>query len=400
MPEDRVDIPTSFWERLLADRKRLAMVLIAVCALLFIGAALGVRLILGAERDSTGSGSSSLEPLDIDGRSAEESDQPSSSAETRTTDVPDPGTATDTPPSGDTGEGPTRAPRLAYRLGAEVWVADEDGGNAVKVADSEQGRFALAPDGTVLAWIDAGAHVLHLTTVATGVDIAVGPAEDVAPGWSPDSSYVAYTAQSPERLEVRRVGKDGSGDAPVGAGHSPTVSPNGLAVAYLTGTVPGVAGGIVVKELSGVASTLDGITASDVVFGGDGLIYTVSNSSVASERIMTSAIDGSRARELVGATTLARPVLYTGLSLSPDGKHLIYAATGDDGFSRSFISWLVDPTPIALTVRRDTYPMRWSADGEHVYFVEGNSFQGERTSLMRCSAEGLGRTVIVEGAGL
>ena len=400
MPEDRVDIPTSPWERLLADRKRLAMVLIAVAALLFIGTALGVRLLLGTERGSSAGSISPLEPIET-GEQGEGGQAPSTSAED--TGAPGAGGGTggaESEPGGSEASGPTRAAKIAYRLVGELWVANEDGTGALRLATSERGAFALSPDGTTLAWVDAAAGALHLTDVASGSDLTVGPAEDLRPAWAPDSAFVAYTAKTPSAPQVHRVGKGGDGDQLVGAGHSPSVSADGASIAYLSGGVAGAAGRVVVARTGRAATTLDDLTATDVLFGGDGLVYAVAGSEVGSERIMTCSVDGSSARELVGATSLGRPVIFAGLELSPDGSHLVYAATGDDGFSRGFIAWLQDPAPLQLTVRRDTYPMRWSADGAHVYFVEGNSFQGERTSLLRVTAEGLGRAVVVEGAGL
>jgi hypothetical protein len=58
------------------------------------------------------------------------------------------------------------------------------------------------------------------------------------------------------------------------------------------------------------------------------------------------------------------------------------------------------PTPLALSIRRDTYPLRWASDARNLFIVEGNAFQGEKTSVIRVSEGGLGRTVVVEGGGL
>jgi Tol biopolymer transport system component len=88
------------------------------------------------------------------------------------------------------------------------------------------------------------------------------------------------------------------------------------------------------------------------------------------------------------------------LCASPDGAYLAYAESGDDGYSRAFVYDVAKRTSVALSVRRDTYPVCWTHDGSRVLFVEGNAFQGEATALMSARPDGMGRAVLVAGAGL
>jgi len=116
--------------------------------------------------------------------------------------------------------------------------------------------------------------------------------------------------------------------------------------------------------------------------------------------IWVMRVDGSAPRRIVGKPQTERPFGYASLMLSPDGQRLLYAEAGDDGYSRASIVPVAGGTPVLLTVRRDTYPLGWSADGNSVFFVEGNAFQGEPTALMSVRADGMGRRTVVAGAGL
>ncbi len=406
--EDRVDIPTSFLERLVSDKRRLVAV---VGGALVLAAVLGALVVWGVVRSGDGSHATSLSGLDPVGEdgggvSGEGADTPGG-GEDRTTDAEDADAPAGDNSTAESGDGDSEAPadfvraaRVAYRIGDTLWASNEDGSSAVEIAKSRTGRFALSPDGSVLAWIDGPSHTLHLTDVAAKTDSVIGSAEDIRPSWSPDSQYLAYSALSPTRLEARRVGRDGRDDTVLGAGHAPAVSGDGMSVAYIGAGAPGAAGPVVVRELDGVSRTLGDVLATAVVFGGDGIIYAVTATTPESEQIMTAGLDGSKPRELVGAGSLGRPAMYADLMLSPSGSFVAYAATGDDGFSRAYVCPVAKGLPVALTVRRDTYPMRWSASGSVLFFVEGNAFQGEATSLLKVGADGLGRSVVVEGAGL
>lgn len=399
MDSDRVDIPISFWERLVSDKRRLALVgggaLILVSALVW--ALLAGPLSRGGS-DWVGGGPAALAPIDVATETSSTSEPGHSEPSSRTTDAnPDSTDASDDADSGADGPEFVRAALIAYRKDGVLWVAAEDGSAAQRVASSPAGAFALSPDGAVLAWIDPQAHVLHLATVAVAGDKIVGPAEDVRPCWSPDSTQVAYTGVLGAHLQVHAVSADGSGDRRLGDGNSPVVSADGR-IAFIASGAPGAMGPIMVTDARENAAQLS-VSANAVAFGGDGLVWAQSGSDVGSERIMTSAVDGSGQRELIGSTSLNRPAAYATLCISPDGGSLLYAATGDDGFSRAFVTSLAKPSAVALTVRRDTYPHAWNATGSHVYFIEGNVFQGETSALLRADTSGFGRSVVVQGAG-
>lgn len=302
--------------------------------------------------------------------------------------------------AGDDAEIPAPAPMIAYRLDGALWVAREDGAQAVRLTDAERGTFALSPDGETLAYVDANAGEIFLVNVDSGTSVDVGPAEDVRPCWAADSSLVAYTAVEASALKARVVGPGGSGGVTVGAGHTPCLSPDGSRIVFVAHSVPGEVGTAIVADADGSNAGGIGVKASEIVWGGDGLVFAISEVRPGEERILTCAVDGSLARVIVPEMGKDKPVMYASLLVSPDGERLAYAAHGDDGFSRAEIVEFAEPSRVSLSVRRDTYPVSWSATGERLYFVEGNAFQGEPTSLLSATVEGLGRTEVVSGAGL
>jgi Tol biopolymer transport system component len=93
-------------------------------------------------------------------------------------------------------------------------------------------------------------------------------------------------------------------------------------------------------------------------------------------------------------------VAFAGLTLSPDGKWLVYAETGDDGYSRLFAVPAAGGAPVTLSPRYDGYALSWSADGTELFFVEGNAIQGEATRVSAVHPDGTAHRIVVEGGGL
>jgi Tol biopolymer transport system component len=132
-----------------------------------------------------------------------------------------------------------------------LWVVDSAGGNLTQLTDTiGQDTFASwSPDGSQVAFFSYEGGQLDLWVVTLGDVLAGGPmpvpqrvtngmADERqnqctfachSPGWSPDGTQLAYTAQNNTQIWV--VGVDGSNARPVSGGglqeHFPSWTPDG-----------------------------------------------------------------------------------------------------------------------------------------------------------------------------
>lgn len=405
--EDRVDIPTSWWERLVADRRRLLAFVAGVLVVVLVAGAIVMLAVRGA-RDRA--------PLD-DGRNEPIAEEPSR------TPQPDPSTtetdsagATSAPSGADGAVSPdpgakpvVRASLVAYRLDGVIWVAGEDGSKPREVVALRAGSFALSPDGTVLACVDVAERRLMLVDVQAGTGKDVGPALDAGLSWAPDSSFLAYTARVGGKDQVVTVERDGAGPATLGTGHSPHVSPDGAVVAWVSDGSPGQPGPLALRDprAKRAVSVSKDLVVYEAAFGGDGIVAVVPRTG-SGQALATAPFDasagaldaGARPRTLEFSPSGPKPAALTGLCPDVTGRYVLLAESGDDGYSRAYVFDLVSGQAVALSVRRDTYPVCWNSVGKKALFVEGNAFQGEATALMEAGPDGLGRRVVIEGAGL
>lgn len=298
-------------------------------------------------------------------------------------------------PAADPGTVPAATPTymhaalVAYRRDGWLCVAAEDGTGERKVVASASGVHSLSPDGGALAFVDAGSGALAIADVAAGAVVTLGPALQDPPSWSPDSAWLVYTASGPK---VMRVGRDGAGTAGIFSGSMPSVS-------VADGTVAGVSpGGEIVVWRQG---TLSKFRVSRAVTGlaTDGAtVYFGAMAADGPVSLRAISTDGRGERTLVGAPKSDRAVTFGDLLLSHATAHMVYAERSDDGYSRMFSIQTGGGVPVSLCVRRDCYPLRWTADGAAILFVEGNSMQGDPTALMRVAPTGASRRLLVDGA--
>jgi len=328
---------------------------------------------------------------------------PASADETATTDEatatveptqgvePGGGTHADTPePSVE--PQPARAPKVVYRRDGWVCVASEDGTGERRLFESAEGRFSLSPDGGALAVVDLESLYLTLVDVESEQATRVHQATQDTPAWSPDSAWLVYTEPGPR---VRRVKRDGTDDVGMFAGKLPAVSIDGSRVVGVTpeGERVAIWEDTRMRRFS-VGAPITGIAAdADTVYVGTGPAETTPS-------LRAFATDGRVVRTLISAPAAERAVSFSDLLLCPDGATLAYAEHGDDGYSRLFTVATSGASAVERSLRRDCYPLSWSADCGAVLFIEGNALQGERTALASVKlADGIIR-VLVEGAGL
>lgn len=382
-----------YWDSIDASHRRSIVLAVALTAVaVAVGAGwLLLRACAGTPERDIGGGAKLI------GGPAAELPTGSMSATTAASRLQTPSAATTAPAAASKF---TRAPKVAYRKDGRLWVADEDGSGAGKVAEAAMGSFALSPDGRTLAYEDA-AHVLRLVPVAGGAARSAGA---MSPGgrlvWAPSSAWLAFETAG----GVRRADRDGSAGSRLASGSKPAVSPDGAKVAFLAQTAPGAYQVKAVDARGGAESVLWSepvpravawLTATRIVClassgspsAGSGA-WTVDLPAGAPTRVATEQIDAPADPSAIA------------MCASPDGRHVSWAGRGDDGYSRTMMLDTQTSRVVPASKRYDTYPLCWSADGKRLFLIEGNAWQGESTRLVSISADGADKRVIVEGAGL
>lgn len=304
--------------------------------------------------------------------------------------------AAPTPGTADTGT--KRAPRLAFRLGGTLYIADESGTAPKKVVASAGGPYALSPDAATLAVVDGG--TLKLVDVTSGKAASAGPAEAATPVWVPDSSAVMYVRLGGTSMEVWRTKADGSDARKLTDGSSVAVSPDGSVVVVRRDASGGSlgAGAVYVSRGGGpfAAVTVKGQPTSAAVTNDRLIVGLVDTAGTAS--LVASGVDGRGAKRLLGAPGGTTPSVWGELQIAPDGSKVAAVAVGDDGYSRISVVTLDGGSETRLSRRRDGYPRGWDAAGAQLFVLEGNYFQGEPTTLVRLLPDGTKRTPLVTGA--
>lgn len=325
--------------------------------------------------------------------------EPTSSA-LATETVPDGGGGGTVPPA------PVRAKKVAFRLGASIYRANEDGTGARAIVRSNAGVYALSPDGATLALVtDAG---LVLVDVATGGQTPVAPARQVAPVWMPDSSRVLWvraSAKPPGALGVWSVARDGKGAKLLAAeSDRVAVSPDGTVV-----LVRPWLGGAEVPDRYHILVSLGGSAFRPLNVSGMPTALAASNTRAfvgisnpetftADTWLLSMDFTGNRRERLLGKPPGDVMAAWGDLSVSPNGGFLAVGALGDDEYSRVWSLPLKGGQAASLTPRRDGYIHGWNASGATVFLIDGNAYQGERTALLSVDANGGSRRLLVTGA--
>lgn len=317
-------------------------------------------------------------------------------------------TGDDASASGDAEDAtaPAAVARIAFTLGSRVYVANEDGSNAVAVAPAG-GSYALSPDGSSLAVVfgtststaEPGTVSLYDTT--TGSMRSVGSGVDAsAPCWSPDSAWIVCTeGSSPYRVARLTLTEDGR-KVIAKPGATPKVSRSGTRVAFADTDEPELGGTLeVVASTGGSAVTVrGGAEALSWAWGPDETLYFTrpGDGDDAWELWRANAPDFQGER--VGSVTLEAPAFaLDDVVVSADGSLVVLAAVGDDSYSRLWIVNTESGRFRAIVTRRDAYPYRWTSDGR-VMFFEGNTYQGEDSVLATIKPDGTSKRAVVTGA--
>lgn len=320
-------------------------------------------------------------------------------------------------PSSIPTEVPWSAPRLAYGLEGDIYLADLDGGNAVRVADgvawtdggSQCGYFGgeglmWAPDGRHFAYRSSGGDTcsgeVHVRD-AEGRLVASVPGFGWDVGWSPDSTRFAtwidfwstigiYSLEG-ERQAILTLPLEcvGSGD------HDPLWSLTATSVIVDDCDVP-IDGGapllipftdpraFVVSTGWGASYSPDGTRIAYLSSGGDG--------HTAGQELVIAEANGT---VLQVVHEESAPSLYLrDLVWSPSGDRLLFSRTPrtEDGDALDAASELrqVDIGSWQVTTiaaEQGIHPIRFSPDGDRILFAISAGSRGY-TGLWIMDADG------------
>ena len=297
-----------------------------------------------------------------------------------------------------------RAALIAFRRDGSLWVSAETGAGARSIAISADGVFSLSPDGLTVALVDTASGRLSVITVATAAAVGAGPAAQSTPVWAPDSTWLVYRTDTDTGSELVRVAREGAPPRPLGAGSSPSISPDGAWVFAVRSDAGGVRRVVRIPAGGGVA---ENVPKGQSVTG-------VSETGASAARVFFARPAVADAHPTIGSmtpagggvTTLVKEpkstsyVSFTSLRPSPDGTWLAYQESGDDGFSRVYCVRVSGGDPVQLWLRYDTYVIGWSAAGAELLLAERNAMLGEKPRIVAVHPDGTGRRVVAENAGL
>jgi Tol biopolymer transport system component len=299
-----------------------------------------------------------------------------------------------------------RAALVAYRKDDRIWVAKEDGTGAKAIANSHAGAFALSPDGRTLALAGgpnpATDHCV-LIDVATAAQAQLPLAVDL-PTWAPDSSWLAYTAGSPDvGYSIRRVDRNGSHDALlVGSGAQPEISADGKRIAYTGHIAANASDPLHVVDISArkTYTVPSAQGALHYAWSSTGVLYFVKDSMGITAGWLGSANAAMTKSSVVASLPTGTNVVPGQLFPSPDGAKILFAMVGDDGYSAMYVADVAGKKITLLSTRRDAYPVQWLLNGSGLLYVEGNAIQKETPALTRVDADGTHKKVLVTGVRL
>lgn len=294
--------------------------------------------------------------------------------------------------------------RVAFHIGLTLYISSEDGKTKtpMHIVGTD---YALSPDGRTVAAVEkgklvvasVGQHLLASSPATPGLT-----AEAIPPVWMPDSSAVLFIRANASGLpRIWRLDRATGTATDLGSGAGIAISPNGHTIVALPtedDAVPVVS----LLTLGGARSTFRVPSGDPVAVAiGKSRVFVSTVSAAGISAVWSFGYDGSEQHKIVGfGAAGSASVTFGELMLSPDGTKLLFAADGDDGYSRLWTVPSTGGTSTAISGRRDGYALGWTRDGKGVLFIEGNAFQGQATSLWLSDLTGHRRKLLVAGATL
>jgi Tol biopolymer transport system component len=222
------------------------------------------------------------------------------------------------------------------------------------------------------------------------------------PVWAPDSSWLAYSSKTTTgTYTVRRITRSGTGDALVVNGASrPQIAPDGHRIAVSLSIDPGANDALRVYDTTAKTMKTVPNSAGAVSYAwapGGALYYAKDRKGTVAGTLSVTDKSVTRSTTIVSLPVTDPPSIPGALIPSPDGTKVLFAMTGDDGYSRMQVADSVTKKLKAITTPRyDAYPRSWLLDGTALLYIEGNALGSDPIALYSIHPDGTKRVKIVD----
>ncbi len=231
----------------------------------------------------------------------------------------------------------TRIAFQSWRSGTqEIWICNADGSDPVQLTSSGgalTGSPRWSPDGKEIAFDSRpeGRPHIYIVSPDGGKPRALisGQSNDIVPSWSPDGKWIYFGSTRSGSWQIWAKPADGGSPHQVTSqgGMIALPSPDGKWLYYTKNAQAGlwrvpVAGGVEQQVLHSPANGFQGYWT----LTGAGIFYLDTTNRPGEIRFTSfSALD----RSVLVHRLVAMPTPLAGLSVSPDGRWLVYATTAE-----------------------------------------------------------------------
>jgi Tol biopolymer transport system component len=216
-----------------------------------------------------------------------------------------------------------------------VWVSNADGSNAVELfsqAGASCGNASWSPDGQRIAFnLDEGGNTDIYVIRASGgkpIRLTTDPADDEVGSWSRDGNWIYFSSRRTDRDEVWKVPAGGGEDIQVTRNGGGTVfeSPDGMSIYY---TKAERSGALWKMPVSGgeQSQVLPSVYERAFCFANEGIYFIPKPGADGKSSIQFLSFHTAKVKTVCPISGSPS----SGLSVSPDGRSLLFTQIDDAG---------------------------------------------------------------------